>query len=1155
MGSRQTAARSRRRRPRRVVLACVSVAGLVALIVPLGSGAARALELRVARSASASPCPWLSQSLPISERVRLLLSRMSLAEKIAEMHVEGGTSSGPYVGYEGFVPAQPALCIPALVEQDDSLGVGAGAADVTQLPAGIALGSAWDPSLARQYGVVNGREHWEKGIAMALGPGVNIQRDPRWGRNFEMFSEDPFLTAELGTADIEGLQSQHVMADVKHLVTYNQETNRNAPADDVVLNPRALHEIYLPPFYSAVERANAASVMCSYASLQGEYSCQDAGLLTAILDDRWGFSGFMRSDGAANHSTIESANAGLDQERGSEYWDNGLLASAVADGEVKLSTINEAVRRILTEMFEFDLFNNPPTGTPSSPVNTPADDVFARTVAERGTVLLQNAGRVLPLSTTTTKSIAVIGPDGTTSALTAGGGSAYVTPPYTVSPLTGITDRAGYGVTVTSYSGSDPTAAAATARSAQVAIVFAGYPEAEGADLASISLPNDQDALIESVAAANPNTIVVLNTGGPVLMPWLHQVRAVLEAWYPGQEDGNAIAALLFGDVDPSGHLTETFPTSLSAMPTSSRFRFPGVGGAVHYSEGLDVGYRWYDAHHVTPLFPFGYGLSYTSFRFSHLTITPKSFVNLASGPDASAGQGAPLVRVTARITNTGSVTGSEVAQLYLGDPASAGEPPRQLKGFQRVTLKPHRSRNVSFTIRGHDLSYFSTTANGWTLPDGRFSVYVGDSSAPTSLRLRGDFAVTKTIGSRYAQLTAPAKATAGVSFTASARFVNYGNIPIVDGGVHLRAPAGWTVVRAARRATLSLPAGESTTRSFRVTAPERAQGDIATLTATLSSAGIDGAGDMRATRTIQVLPGITVSSPTTAVAAPGQSVPVTVRLTSDLGRAVTFRLAPTPPPGITIAPSSPAIKVRAHRTVSLNLLVTVAAGQAPGSYAVPLWPSFTDRGKRYGIAAAELPVSVPYPTLAAGYDAVGISDDGDVGAADFDGLGNSYSEQALTSVGLAPGATVTVGAATLQWPDVAAGTPDSLGAAGQTIALNGSPSDTQLTLLGASSTAGASGTGTIHYTDGTFQSYALTLDNWFAAASGADRTIATTPYINDSTGHGNEGEVGQRDRAANVFAVSIPLQPGKTVSSVTLPTVSSAPGDYPMHVFALGLG
>ena len=203
---------------------------------------------------------------------------------------------------------------------------------MTQLPAEVSLGSAWDPSLARQYGVVNGQEHREKGIAMALGPGVNIQRDPRWGRNFEMFSEDPFLTSALGTADIEGIQSQHVMADVKHFVTYNQETNRNTPADNMIVSARTLHEIYLPPFYSAVEQAHAASVMCSYPSLNGEYSCQDSSLLTGILDDRWGFTGFVRSDSGANNSTVDSANAGLDQERGSYYWDNGRLAAAVADG-------------------------------------------------------------------------------------------------------------------------------------------------------------------------------------------------------------------------------------------------------------------------------------------------------------------------------------------------------------------------------------------------------------------------------------------------------------------------------------------------------------------------------------------------------------------------------------------------------------------------------------------------------------------------------------------------------------------------------------------------------------------------------------------------------------------------------------------------------
>jgi beta-glucosidase len=1134
----------------------VIAAGLLVLAVPLAGGAAaRGRGRHAAKTASMAACPWLNESLPISKRVAMVLARMTLAEKITEMYVAPTVNSGPYAGYKGFVPAQPALCIPALVEQDDSLGVADGAPGGTQLPSEVSLGSAWNPSLVHQYGVVNGQEHWEKGMAMALGPGINIQRDPRWGRNFEMFSEDPFLTASLGTSYIEGLQSQHVMSDVKHFVTYNQETNRNTPADDVIVGTRALHEIYLPPFYSAVKQANAASIMCSYASTAGVYSCQDPNLLTGILEDRWGYQGFVRSDSAANHSTVQSANAGLDQERGVDYWAGGQLAAAVADGQVKRSTINDAVRRILTEMFDMDLFNDPPTGTFTTPVNTSADDVFARSVAEQGTVLLQNTGHVLPLSTATTTSIAVIGPDGTSAPLTAGGGSAHVAPPYVISPLTGITNRAGSAATVTSYSGSDPTAAATAAAGAQVAIVFASDLESEGFDLTSLSLQNDQDALIEAVAAANPNTIVVLNTGGPVLMPWLHQVRAIVEGWYPGQEDGNAIAAVLFGDVDPGGHLTETFPTSQAAIPTASLSRFPGLGGKVSYSEGLGVGYRWYNANHVTPLFPFGYGLSYTSFRFSHLTIGPKPLINVASGPDTSAGQSARLVTVSARITNTGSVTGSDVAQLYLGDPSSAGEPPRQLKGFQRVTLAPHASRIVSFKIRGHDLSYFNTTADGWTLPDGRFSVFVGDSSALTSLHLRAHFTVTKTIGLRYALVQAPATATAGVTFTARARLFNHGNLPIVDGTVHLRGPGGWTVVRAARKAAISLGAGQSTTRNFQVTAPEHAQGNPGTLTATLSSPGVDDAGDVTATTTVQVLPGVSVTPPTTTAVAPGQSVPVNVTLSSGLNRAVSVTLAPKPPAGITATTSSPTVTVRAHRTASATVLVTVAAGEASGGYNIGLRASYTDQGKQYETAAAELPVSVAYPSMAAAYDTTAISDDSAIGAADFDGVGNSYSEEALADVGLTPGATVTVGATTLQWPDVTAGSPDSVLAAGQTISLAGAATDSQLVVLGASSASGSAGTGTIHYTDGTVQSYALTLDNWFNAASGADTTVATAPYVNDSTGHGNNGQIGQRGHAANVFAVTIALQAGKTVSSVTLPLVSPTPGAYPMHVFALGLG
>jgi beta-glucosidase-like glycosyl hydrolase len=1081
---------------------------------------------------------------------------MSLTDKIAEMYINEPTTTGPYAGYEGYVPAQPALCIPALMEQDGSQGVAYGATNVTQLPAEISLASAWDPTLAYQYGVVNGQEHRAKGIAVVLGPGINIQRDPRWGRNFEMFSEDPLLTSALGTADVEGLQSQQVMADVKHFATYNQETNRGTPNDNTIVNPRALHEIYLPPFYSAITQAHAASVMCAYPLLNGVYSCQNPGLITGLLNERWGFTGFVRSDSAANASTVDSANAGLDQERGSFYWDNGQLAAAVADGEVRTSAINQAVRRILTQMFQFNLFNDPPTGNLSTPASTPADNAFALNVAERGVVLLQNAASILPLSSASTKSIAVIGPDGTTDPQTAGGGSSYVTPSSVISPLSGITARAGSGATVTSYSGTDPTQAAVAARQAQVAIVFASYPEGEGSDLTSISLPNNQDAMIEAVAAANPNTIVVLNTGGPVLMPWLSSVRAVVEAWYPGQDDGTAIASVLFGDTDPSGHLPETFPTSLSEIPTASPNQFPGVGGQVDYSEGLDVGYRWYDAKYVTPLFPFGFGLSYTSFSFSHLKITPGSVVNSASGPDTPKGQNARLARVTARITNTGNVRGSDVVQLYVGDPTAAGEPPRQLEGFRRVTLQPHQSRTVSFAITGHELSYFNATANGSTLPNGRFSVYVGSSSALSSLPLRGNLRVTRTIGNRYVRLSAPGAVQPGATFIAKARFVNDGNLAITDGVVRLGFPSSWPVVRLARTRVLSLAPGHSATRYFRVTAPPQAEGEVKSLKAQLSSAGVDGAGDLSATATISVRGPITVSASAPVIVAPGSSASATVVVTSHMNRAVVVQLTPALPPGVTISPASPAITVPGHRTVSFKISVSVAAGQAPTTDRVPLSPSFTYRGTRYPLAATGLTIDIPYASLQAAYDTNAISDDGNIAAANFDGNGNSYSEQALTAIGLAPGATVTVGATTLQWPDVAAGTPDSVLADGQTISMPASSAATQLTVLGASSGSNESGNGLIEYTDGTIQPYKLTLDNWFNLPLSASNTVvAVAAYVNDSTASSNNGVVGQRSHKARVFAVSIPLESGKTVASVTLPTVATLPGVYPMHVFALGIG
>jgi beta-glucosidase len=1114
-----------------------------------------------AAGAATTRCPWLKRSLPIQTRVNMLLAKMSLTDKIAEMYVVASKAGAVLqLGRaEGLVPAQPALCIPKLVEQDGSLGV-YGSKGATQLPSEVSLGSAWNPTLAYQYGLVDGREHRATGTAMVLGPGINIQRDPRWGRNFEMFSEDPLLTSALGTADIEGIQSQHVMADAKHLAVYDQETYRNPPSYDTIVSERTLHEIYLPPFYSAVVHAKVASIMCAYPLLNGVYSCQDPSLMSGLLDQRWGFDGFVRTDSNANASTADSANAGLDQERGSFWWDNGQLAAAVADGAVRISTINAAVRRILTQMFRLELFNDPPTGTLSSHASTPADRAIALKAAESGTVLLKNTGQALPLHVSSTRSIAVIGADGSTHPVTSGGGSSHVTVSSVISPLSGIRSRVGPRTMVTSYSGTDPARAAAIAARAQVSIVFGSYFEAEESDQGSIALPGQQNAMITAVAAANPHTIVVLNTGGPVLMPWLSRVKGVVEAWYPGQEDGAAIASVLFGDVDPAGHLPQTFPTSLAKTPTASRAQFPGVGRKVDYSEGLDVGYRWYDAKNVKPLFPFGFGLSYTSFRFSRLTVTPGSVVNGSAGPETSEGQAAKVAKVTAVITNTGGVRGSDVAQLYIGDPAAAGEPPRQLEGFARVTLKPHQSQTVTFTVTGHELSYFNPTAGGWTLPNGQYSIYVGDSSALSSLPLRGTLKVTKTIGNRYAQLAAPATPNPGTTFTATARFVNNGNIPIADGTVRLSAPSGWKVVPVGSSAMLSLAAGQSATRAFRVTVPEQAEGNVDTLTAELSSAGPDGAGDLSASSTVSVPDPVSASASALAVVAAGGSAQVDVVLTSHMPEPVVVDLRPSPPAGVRIKLGPTKITVPANGTATLRLTVSVASGTTPRSDSVALNPGFTYLHTRYPMAATALTVDVPYRSLQAAYDNRAISNDHDVKAADFDGSGISYSDQALLRAGFRQGTKFNVGATSLVWPDVPAGTPDNVSLDGQTILMPATSKATQLTFVGASGgiqTSGGdeAGFGVIEYTDGTDQAYFLALDNWFRDARAPDKTVTTVPYVNETTGSGSRGGPGKRTQVAHVFVMSVGLDPGKTVKSVTLPSVATLPGDFPMHVFALALG
>jgi beta-glucosidase len=829
--------RVRRMPPLAIVAASLSVLFPLAAAALASPAAASpvAASPAVAGTAAASPsCPWLNQSLPISQRVHLLLSKMTLANEITM--VEGQGTGQPYVFY---MAAQPSLCIPAMGLEDGPLGVGDGLTGVTQLPSSASLAATFDTSLARRYGTVIGQEEWGKGAAVNLGPTVNILRDPRWGRSFEAFTEDPFLNAALAVSEIRGVQAQGEMSQVKHFAAYNQETNRNTPADNVIVSNRTLHEIYLPAFQQAVTRAKVASLMCAFSVINGNFACQNPYLETQVLRQRWGFPGFVTSDYAALHST-QGAVDGTDMEQPFNTFFGPALQADVENGTIPKSVVDTMVSRIATEMFRFGIFNHPPTGTPGATVTTPAHQAVAARVAEDGTVLLKNGGGILPLPAAHAGTVAVIGPAASAAPAPTGGGSAFVTAPFSVTPLQGLQAAAGPGTDVVyqqglptdtslpaipasvlspayaptplggSYTGtltapetgtyvlaitnpcgcynattlsldgteilSDPSTppvhtfsvavrlqaghtyqiqisgnssaltwatpsalapgisqAAAAARSASTAVVVVSDDtETEAADRPGLGLPSAQDELISAVAAANPHTVVVIDAGAPVTMPWLGQVAAVVDAWYPGESNGAALASVLYGATDPSGHLPVTFPRSLSQVPASTPAQFPGVGGQVQYSEGIDVGYRWYDAQNLTPLFPFGYGLSYTSFAFSGLRVTPSQL----------AGRGA-VVHVTARVTNTGPVTGAEVAQLYLGDPAAAGEPPRQLKGFQKVTLGPGRSTVVSFTLDGHDLSYWSDSANGWVVPAGGFRVYVGDSSALSGLPLRGGFTVT----------------------------------------------------------------------------------------------------------------------------------------------------------------------------------------------------------------------------------------------------------------------------------------------------------------------------------------------------------------------------------------------------------------------------
>ncbi len=712
------------------------VAAFAALVL-LGGGAG---------TARAAACPWMNAALAPDARAQMLLGAMSLADKIAMVHQ--AYPQDTHYGAAGWIPANPNLCIPDLALNDAGEGVGDQQVGTTAFPSPIAQASSWDPALEYQFGAALGAEAAGKGINVQLAPGIETDRVPMNGRNWEYASEDPYLSGQVGAAEVQGIQSQHVIAVIKHYIANSQETDRMTDSSDV--SERTLEEIYAPQYETAVKQGGAGAVMCSYNRINGVYACENPFTL-GILDDQFGFTGFVMSDWGATHSTVASANAGLDMEMNTfpgTYY-GSALQTAVGNGQVPMATLDDMVLRILRPMFRIGLFDHPVAAQPGAygaNVSTSDHVTLARTIAEAGTVLLKNDNGILPI-TGHGRTIAVIGqPAGAAGAENEynGEGSGHV-PEFgsipVVSPQQGITARAATDGDAVVYADGTTTAdAVAAAKAASVAVVFAGDTESEGIDRTNLTLtggvceltsctpqPYDQNALIAAVAAANPNTIVVLNTGGPVLMPWQSSIKGLVEAWYPGQEDGDAIAALLFGDVDPSGRLTETFPAAQRDIPEQSAAQWPGVtasgdgvGPHSQYSEGLLVGYRWYDAKGIAPLFPFGFGLDYTSFRYSGMTL-------------AATSAGGNVAHASIRVTNAGTRAGADVPQMYIEDPASTGEPPRQLEGYARVSLSPGASATVDLPIGARALSWWNPATHAWTVSPGCYTVVVAPNERDTA--------------------------------------------------------------------------------------------------------------------------------------------------------------------------------------------------------------------------------------------------------------------------------------------------------------------------------------------------------------------------------------------------------------------------------------
>jgi len=683
--------------------------------------------------------PWSDREVLPETRAHLLVRNMTLDEKILLLHgppslhpIQCTNPTRAECAYVGNVAPVPRLGIPPINMNDGPQGFRGQAGLSTAFPSGLTMAASWDVDAVQEWGEGMGTEFFEKGANVQLGPGLCVARVPQNGRNFEYLSgEDPFLGYTLVKPAVRGIQSKKVIANAKHYILNNQETNRFVVSAET--DERTRFEMYYPPFEGAIE-ADVGSVMCGFNKINGDWSCENPVTLKHDLKEKLGFKGYVMSDWGATHST--SLMRGLDMEMpGAHSMNPELIKAGLGAGTITVAAINESVERILLPMFSVGVMDEPLSTWDfkrlQKNVTTGASVASVRHLSALSTVMLQNREGVLPLPQN--KKIALIGLV-SSNAIVHAGGSGSVDPSFIASPLFGISSAAGSAANVVFSNGTDINAAAAMALSAEYAIVFAGTLSTEGSDRASLSLDDgckqcgNQTALIEAVAKANPKTIVVLSVPGAVVTPWADKVAAVLVNFMPGQEAGNAIADVLFGKVNPSGKLPLTFP-NVENETQISQVQWPGLPDATKptysfYTEKLTVGYRYYDAHNIgfTTGFPFGHGLSYTSFEYNELKVS-----NLT---------------VTFAVKNSGKVAGAEVAQLYLGFPAAAGEPLRQLKGFHKTKiLAPGESENVQLTLRRRDVSIWDVNQHAWRVVDGHFNVSVGSSSR--DFRLQGSFVVS----------------------------------------------------------------------------------------------------------------------------------------------------------------------------------------------------------------------------------------------------------------------------------------------------------------------------------------------------------------------------------------------------------------------------